>query len=498
VNTRFVPRILRACRALPRRGLPRGPLLALLVATAMALGFASGCSLDNALVGGTCATGYEQCGQRCVRLASDPDNCGVCGRACPSGVACTGGVCGGLLDATAVDPTDAPAGDASEAATGEDGRSPDGADGTDGADGGNVATGDSASAEDSSAETATGDAAVGDGSAGDAAGDASGLVDPGPNEAGLGEGDSGSPDAADAGANDASGPDSGAVDSGSEGAPVDSGAEVEAGNSNDSGDPCAPLISCGGQCVDLTVDPLNCGACNVVCASQLCANSHCVGAASGGVVYIGHDYATTSAGTAQARVLSNAVFVPQSNPLHVLSYERYASAGAVSHVDAILNGVATQLGRTLSIRSTTNDDDVPTQLALPAYDVLLVHDQPAATDGTLAALGAYWAPTLATFTLGGGVVVVLDGGTGIGQMNAFSSGTGLLQVTAHAGVAVRTPLDVTSRLDVVGIGVVSPYGAGQNSVSLTTEPNAGNVVYVVELSSDAGASGPVVVHKAFQ
>jgi hypothetical protein len=214
-------------------------------------------------------------------------------------------------------------------------------------------------------------------------------------------------------------------------------------------------------------------------------------------VYIGHDFTTTLPGTAQARVLSNAVFIPQANPLHVMSYERYANAGAITRVNGILNGVAGQQGRTLRIRSTSNDADVPNLLALPGYDVLLVHDQPGAPDGSLGALGASWASTLTTFTLGGGVVVVLDGGSGIGQMPAFASGTGLLQVTANTPVTIGTPLVVSSRLDAVSNGVVSPYGAGQNSVSLSTEPNAGNVVYVVEIAGDAGGGAPVVVHKAF-
>jgi hypothetical protein len=47
---------------------------------------------------GGCAAGYADCdgnrGNGCeVELASDPAHCGVCGRACESGVACTLGYC---------------------------------------------------------------------------------------------------------------------------------------------------------------------------------------------------------------------------------------------------------------------------------------------------------------------------------------------------------------------------------------------------------------------
>jgi len=39
-----------------------------------------------------CPDGQARCGERCVALASDPEHCGVCGRACPSG-ACRQGGC---------------------------------------------------------------------------------------------------------------------------------------------------------------------------------------------------------------------------------------------------------------------------------------------------------------------------------------------------------------------------------------------------------------------
>jgi hypothetical protein len=487
-------------------------LLALLFVAASAGVFAAGCGVDNALVGGSCAAGYAQCGLHCVKLASDPENCGACGHACRPGSACTGGTCDVPLDASTDAPlesesaADAPAVDESHS-TGDDGSI-------------HTSTGDAGyndafSGGESAIEPPTVEASVDEAqaSADDAAPDGGTPVDPtGTTDAGFGDDgsngvdpgtpDSGTPDSAGVDSpsttgDDSSAADSSAVDSAYESSTPGDSAAVDA-TPIEAGNPCtAPLVYCGGACIDVTGDPLNCGACNVVCASQLCDNSQCVGATSGGIVYIGHDYTTTLPGTAQARVLSNAVFVPASNPLHVMSYERYARVSAVSHVDAILNNVARQEGRTLSIASTTSDDVVRDQLVLPSYDVLLIHDQPTAPDAALAALGAKWASTLSTFTLGGGVVIVLDGGGGIAQMPALATGTALLSVGAHFSTAVGTPLLVTSHVDVIGIGVISPYGAGQSSVSLTTEANGGNVVYVVEIAGDGGSNAPVVVHKAF-
>lgn len=480
-------------------------VLALVAAVVSAGAFSAGCGADNALVGGTCAAGYRQCGLHCVKIAADPANCGACGHACQAGTECSAGACGpgldgagdalattdGAGDVTAVDSGGSAGDDASNPMTAADagssdvGSSADSIIETDAGDS-NVEPSD-ASGDDAPTDGAT---AVGPTDSTDGSSDDGGMVDTG----------SVSLDSADAsGADDSSVADSSVAGSNdaSDGAPQDDSIASD-GSPGEAANPCTPpLVSCGGTCIDVTGDPLNCGACNVVCASQLCDTSSCVGAASGGIVYIGHDYTTTLAGTAQARVLSNAAFVPDSNPLHVMSYERYAAPSAITHVDAILNSVANQEGRTLRIASTTSDDTVRDQLALPTYDVLLVHDQSAASDGTLAALGAEWASTLSTFTLGGGVVIVLDGGSGIGQMPAFASATGLLSVSAHSPAAVGTPLLVTSHVDFVGIGVISPYGAGQSSVSLTTEANGGNVVYVVEISGDAAPNAPIVVHKAF-
>lgn len=287
----------------------------------------------------------------------------------------------------------------------------------------------------------------------------------------------------------------GDASSGEGGPPQDGSAD---GIGSETGPLCmAPLVDCDGVCVDTTSDPSNCGQCDNVCPSQICVNSVCQGSTAGGIVFIGHDYLNTPVGTAQARVLSNAVFIPQTNPLKVLSYEHYAGSANVARVKAILNGFATQEGRGLSITSTSVDSDIPNELEFSSFQVLIVQDQATAPSGAMATLGTSWATTLTTFTQAGGIVVVLDGGTGVGEMPQFSTATTLLSVTAQAPISVGTPLDDVAPGDVVGVGVVSPYGAGRNSVSITTEPSGGNVVYVIDLPSDAGAPSPVVVHKAF-
>ena len=56
---------------------------------------------------------------------------------------------------------------------------------------------------------------------------------------------------------------------------------------------------------------------------------------------------------------------------------------------------------------------------------------------------------------------------------------------------------VVAPQDAVGLGVVSPYGAGKHSVHFAcNEANAGLVTYVVvDPTNDAGPTQPVTLHK---
>jgi hypothetical protein len=365
---------------------------------------------------------------------------------------------GATSDATGDAPTDTASGDAADGANGDaaDGANGDAADGAPGTD----ATTDSGGSSDA-------------------------TVDDGSNP--PGEGGS---SAAEGGGADANGGDAAIADASSAG-----------DGSDDASLQCPPGEQvCASGCADLTSDPFNCGVCDNACPSQICSNSQCVGATPGGLVFIGHDYRSTPSNTAQARVLANSVWLgpprgPSLSDVEILSYERYADPAALNHIQAIL-AAHTPAGRTLHVTSTQTDADVAA-LSFATYSVLLVPDQTNAQgDVDLGALGTTWAAALSTFTHAGGIVIVLDGGTGAAQMPALVSGTGLLTITAQAPLATGTPVDVWAPGDAVGVGVLSPYAAGTNSVTVTTEANAGSVVYVVGPPTDAALS-PIVVHKVF-
>jgi len=257
------------------------------------------------------------------------------------------------------------------------------------------------------------------------------------------------------------------------------------------------LTLCNGTCVDTTTDPFNCGGCGNVCPSLLCSNSLCVGAVPGSMVVIGHDY-DVSYSAAQARVLANALLLSASTSMRVRSYEQYSASAAVLNVKSILSAAAAGASRTITYTVATMPSDVSPGMTALNTDVLVIYDQVGAPASTLATIGSGWSSTIASFTHVGGIVIALDGRGGVNpQMPAMIQAAGILNVTADTSVAQSTPLDVVAPSDAVGLGVVSPYGAGKQSVFFAcSEPDSPPVTYVVEdPAGDAGPTQPVVVHK---
>jgi hypothetical protein len=257
------------------------------------------------------------------------------------------------------------------------------------------------------------------------------------------------------------------------------------------------LTLCNGVCVDTTSDPFNCGACNIVCASLLCSNSLCQGAVPGSLIVIGHDYEVTYS-AAQQRVLANALLVSSASPLRVRLYEQYASAAAITNVKSILTAAATGAGRVINYTAASTPSDVTPGMNAANTDVLVIFDQVNAPASTLAAIGTGWATTITSFSHVGGVVIALDGLGGTSpQMPALIKSAKILDVSSDTTVAQGSALDVVAPSDSVGIGVVSPYGAGKHSVFFAcNEPNTPPVTYIVEdPANDAGPTQPVVIHK---
>lgn len=259
--------------------------------------------------------------------------------------------------------------------------------------------------------------------------------------------------------------------------------------------PCTPpLVACNGVCLDVSNDPANCGACGKICPSNLCVANVCQGATPGDIVVIGADYRQTLAGSAQARLLTNAALVPTSNPLRVLTYEKYADAAAVLRVKQLITGAA--IGRTTAYTPTTNPADLASATLAARFDVVLVADQESGDAASLATEGASWAAALATFTKAGGVVIALDGAAGQGNMPTLVTSAGLLAMSGHTALTPGSRVLVLAPSDTVGANVPSPFGTFFRAASLTTsEPSGGDVVYVAAVDLNPGVGAPMVVHK---
>jgi hypothetical protein len=151
-------------------------------------------------------------------------------------------------------------------------------------------------------------------------------------------------------------------------------------------------------------DPMNCGTCGNVCGSGLCYGGVCADSTGGHVFVIGHGYGTSNG--ALDKMLGNAVFLNERQPVRVLAYAGTAPAALITGTDAAIDRMATLRGRTWAKTQVTSSSDVA--LNLPNADVFLVYAQPDASSEYLYSLGNEWGFRLDNFTRRGGVIVVLD------------------------------------------------------------------------------------------
>jgi hypothetical protein len=459
---------------------------------------------SGGVVGGDCRDGLTQCGRSCVDLDSDEQNCGACNSPCIAGVECAGGICGGTAG--------------SGGSSGEGGAA--GAAGTSGAGGVGPClppfnTADRCGSCETSCSGETplcslwGDEfrcvatcpppfAVCGGSCVDLGGDPQhcgecGTTCPAACQARMCAPRCSPP------YEDCDGvcadPQSNSAHCG------------ECNNRCEEGEECvlgqcelrcvSPLVRCGKECIDIDSDAQHCGACFQECPTGICQGSKCIGATPGQIVLACMTYEQTAQSSPQTVLLGNAVFLPVRNPVRIVAYDQYADPTIATRVDTAIGWAATARNRTFSVTRVSDAAAVPTELDPTKQDVLLIYDQRNAPAGTLGELGAQWAQALDDFALKGGVVVVLSGTSGSGEMTAFISGAGLLATTGATALVAGQSLYNRAPGDAVGVGVLSPFAARKESCAFTTSevPSGSSVFVVSDVSATGGQGSPVVVHK---
>jgi len=397
------------------------------------------CGSDS-LVGGGCADGLSECNLKCVSLQFDPKNCSMCGKICPNDQICFKGECG--------DEGSFPLGkDGGDAASRLDGATPD---------------------------VSTKDGTMGDGQGGD----------------GLG--------------GDGQGSDGQGADGNVCVPPFDN-----AGHCGDCDTQCSgatplcglqatykclpacepPLEACGAVCVDKFSDENNCGTCGMVCASGICQAGMCVGKGFGHEIVIGMDYSdpAISQMSAQVQMLANAVLIVNKATINVLAYDEFSDAANVARMQTWIIAIGT--GRTINFTSSKDWMSIPSKLAVTDYQVFLVYDQPMAQTDQMATSGTLWNGAMDAFAKGGGVIVVLEGGTGHNKDLLVNGG--LLPVTDETSV-VGMQVEVDAPTDVVGLYLPNVFVARKNSVAFTTT-QAPDSRHVFVVKDNAGVL-PVVVH----
>lgn len=222
--------------------------------------------------------------------------------------------------------------------------------------------------------------------------------------------------------------------------------------------------------MDLQTDALNCGACGHACESGICETGHCLGALSGHIVAIGHDYQQHNA--AMARVLGNAVSLGAHHDVAVARWYGSASDAAIQGTNAALAQGMTANGRPWHEVALPA---MPADEALAAIDVLLVDAQTIEIDA------APWATAIDHLLQHGGVVVVLEGVGGKSYRFAETAGLAMLQAPVDA---TGLPATVANSSDALTQHVVSPYLATTTSVA-----------FAGATGSIATQAGPLVVHE---
>jgi hypothetical protein len=265
-----------------------------------------------------------------------------------------------------------------------------------------------------------------------------------------------------------------------------------------------PLIECRGQCVDpesFNSDPDNCGKCGNECPSDICQAGKCVGARYGNVALLCMDFNSVNATSSPTTLLGNAVFMPTTNPVKVLSYTRGASAAAVSRVNQVIGWAGMPRNRSAEFTEAKTVEAVRANLNIMDYQVLLIHDLDQANPGAALEAAKSWESdsVLSSFAKAGGVIIVLDGGDGTGEMHELINAGNLLDPTGNTSVSGHTDAIGeqawnNAPFDILGANVLSPFLGTSHACTFDTDAKPSSDTIFVVTDDEAGGT-PIAIHR---
>jgi hypothetical protein len=106
---------------------------------------------------------------------------------------------------------------------------------------------------------------------------------------------------------------------------------------------------------------------------------------------------------------------------------------------------------------------------------------------------------LTSFTKAGGVVVVIDGGDGTGEMHELINAGRLLDPTGKSTMTGQTDANNVQAynnapFDVLGVNVLSPFRGLTNTCTFDTDAKAGGDTIFVVTDDQAGGK-PIAIHR---
>jgi hypothetical protein len=244
-------------------------------------------------------------------------------------------------------------------------------------------------------------------------------------------------------------------------------------------------------------DPENCGRCGNQCPSDICQDGKCVGARYGNIALFCMDLNSAMTDSGSSDLLGNAVFIPAVNPVKIMAYTEGATPAAVTKVNALINAEGMARGRSVSITDAKTAAKVKSDLNTTDFQVLLIHDLDLAEPDAAAAAALSWesSSTITSFTKAGGVVIVLDGSDGTGEMHQLITAANLLDVTGQTDITGNFVYNKAPG-DVVGVNVLTSFLGTSHTCSFeTTVTPDSETIFVVTDDEAVGQGDPVVIHR---